>query len=80
MVATVHDLSVERVPETMRESTREQLAAGLRRTMAEATLILTDAEAVQQEIVEAGLAPRRAHPRGAPGASVESAFTGGPTG
>ena len=56
VVATVHDLSVEVVPETMRESTRRQLAASLRLTMAEATLILTDAEAVKQEIVEAGLA------------------------
>lgn len=57
VVATVHDLSVEVVPETMRESTRRQLSEGLRQTMADATLILTDAEAVKKEIVDAGLAP-----------------------
>lgn len=56
LVATVHDLSVEVVPETMRESTRRRLATELRRTLDAATLVLTDAEAVRREIVDAGLA------------------------
>jgi len=56
LVATVHDLSVERVPETLRESTRLDLARQLRRTAARATRVLTDSEAVRAEVIDAGLA------------------------
>lgn len=56
LVATVHDLSVERVPETMRESTRRDLARHLRRTLGRAARVLTDSETVRSEIVAAGLA------------------------
>ncbi|MDA8015842.1 MAG: glycosyltransferase family 4 protein [Thermoanaerobaculia bacterium] len=75
LVTTVHDLAVEVVPETMRESTREQLAAGLRRAMEESALVLTDAEAVRGEIIRAGLAPservRAVHLAPASGAGTE---------
>lgn len=57
LVATIHDLSVEKVPETLRESTRDQLRVHLRGTIARATRLITDAEAVRQELIVAGLAP-----------------------
>jgi alpha-1,3-rhamnosyl/mannosyltransferase len=56
-VATIHDLTVEKFPETMRESTRRELQASLRQTAATAVRVLTDSEAVRQEIAAAGLAP-----------------------
>lgn len=56
LVATVHDLSVDRVPETMRESTRRDLEKRLRATTAAAAALITDSDAVRGEIVEAGLA------------------------
>lgn len=56
LVATVHDLTVEKLPETMRESTRAELQRRLRRTARAAAAILTDSEAVRAEIVAAGLA------------------------
>lgn len=52
LVATVHDLSVEVVPETLRESTREQLVEGLHRTLERAARVITDSEAVRREILE----------------------------
>lgn len=56
LVATVHDLSIERVPETMRESTRRDLAGHLRSTLERAARILTDSETVRGELVDSGLA------------------------
>ena len=56
LVATIHDLSVLVVPETMRESTREDLSRQLRDTAKKAALVLTDSEAVKKEIVAEGLA------------------------
>ncbi len=56
LVATIHDLSVLVVPETMRESTREVLSRQLRATAEKAALVLTDSKAVEQEIVAEGLA------------------------
>lgn len=62
LVATVHDLSFHRVPWTMRESTREDLAKHLERTAKKASRVLTDSETVLGELVECGLAdPERAH-------------------
>ncbi|MEM9594287.1 MAG: glycosyltransferase family 1 protein [Acidobacteriota bacterium] len=55
-VVTVHDLTVETLPETMRESTRQELASQLRTTVRGATRVLTDSEAVRGELVAAGLA------------------------
>ncbi|MEE8525699.1 MAG: glycosyltransferase family 1 protein [Thermoanaerobaculia bacterium] len=56
LVATVHDLSIERVPETMRESTRRDLAGHLRSTLERAERVLTDSETVRGELVDSGLA------------------------
>ena len=55
LVATVHDLSFLRVPWTMRESTRRDLEIHLRRTVDRAALVLTDAETVRGELIDAGL-------------------------
>ena len=51
LVATVHDLSVYRVPETMRESTRLDLEARLSSTLERATRILTDSQTVREELL-----------------------------
>lgn len=56
LVATIHDLSFLVVPETMRESTRIDLATRLHETAARCAAVLTDSEAVKGEIVERGLA------------------------
>ncbi len=55
LAATVHDLSIERVPETMRESTRRDLAEHLRKTLERAERILTDSETVRGELIDSGL-------------------------
>ena len=55
LVATIHDLSFMVVPETMRESTRLDLEKELRHTAERCSMVLTDSEAVRQEIVDAGL-------------------------
>ncbi|MCG8463089.1 MAG: glycosyltransferase family 4 protein [Holophagales bacterium] len=57
LVVTVHDLTVERFPETMRESTRRELQGRLRGTLEAASWVLTDSEAVRKEMVDARLAP-----------------------
>jgi len=57
LVATVHDLSFLRVPETMHEATRRDLECHLRATVARAALVLTDAETVRRELVDTRLAP-----------------------
>ena len=56
LVATVHDLSVLRVPETMRESTRVDLGRRLEATTERARHLLTDTETVRRELIDAGLA------------------------
>jgi len=56
LVVTVHDLSVRHFAWTMREETRRELDAGLERTLARASVVLTDAEAVAREVRESGLA------------------------
>ncbi len=55
LVATVHDLSFRRVPWTMRESTRDDLADHLEHTVARAARILTDSETVLGELLASGL-------------------------
>ena len=55
LVATVHDLAFRRVPETMREETRRDLAEKLESVLERATRVLTDAETVRQELLETGL-------------------------
>lgn len=54
LVATVHDLGFLKVPDTLRESTRLQLEKNLRATLARATRILTDSEAVLGELLATG--------------------------
>jgi len=55
LVATVHDLSFERVPWTMREETRRDLEKHLRRTVERAARVLTDSETVRGELLDTGL-------------------------
>ncbi len=57
LVATVHDLSFRRVPWTMRDSTRQDLADRLAGTVERATMVLTDTETVRAELIEEGFAP-----------------------
>lgn len=56
LVATVHDLGFRKLPETLRETTRQQLEHHLGATLERAAAILTDSEAVRQELIETGLA------------------------
>lgn len=55
LVATLHDLGVLKVPETMRESTRRDLSSQLERVAHRAVRVLTDTETVRGELVESGL-------------------------
>lgn len=55
LVATVHDLALLKVPETMHDSTREQLTEHLERTLGRAAHVLTDTETVRQELLQTGL-------------------------
>ncbi len=55
LVATIHDLGFRRVPETLRESTRQDLARHLEATARRAARVLTDSETVRGELVETGL-------------------------
>jgi len=52
LVATVHDLSVRRVPWSMREETRRNLLERLDHVLYEARLVLADTAAVGSELVE----------------------------
>ncbi|MEM8963954.1 MAG: glycosyltransferase family 1 protein [Acidobacteriota bacterium] len=54
LVVTVHDLGFERVPETLRESTRHDLARHLDHTLERATQVLTDTETVRAELLASG--------------------------
>lgn len=58
LVVTVHDLGFRRVPWTLREETRRDLARHLERTVARAVRVLTDSETVESELVESGLLDR----------------------
>ncbi|MCP4658426.1 MAG: glycosyltransferase family 4 protein [bacterium] len=55
LVVTVHDLSFQRVPWTMKEATRRDHATHLRRTMERAAKVLTDSETVLGELVAGAL-------------------------
>ncbi len=57
LVVTVHDLSFLRVPWTMRDSTRQDLADRLAGTVDRATMVLTDTVTVRAEVIEGGFAP-----------------------
>lgn len=57
LVATVHDLGFRKLPETLRESTREELERHLEATLGRAAAIITDSEAVRGELIETGLVP-----------------------
>jgi len=61
-VATVHDLSLFRLPWAVRPDARRALAAGLERTFLDADLILTLSRAVRDELVARGLSPARLRP------------------
>lgn len=58
-VATVHDLSVRKVPWAVRPDSAAALRERLERTLLEANLLLTPSEAVRREMIEAGVAPDR---------------------
>lgn len=56
LVATVHDLGLLRVPETMHDHTRQQLTEHLEATLRRTSRVLTDTETVRQELLETGMA------------------------
>lgn len=58
LVATVHDLGFRRVPWTLREKTRRQLAESIDDTMLRAARLITVSAAVREELVEYGYASR----------------------
>ncbi|HEV8241956.1 MAG TPA: glycosyltransferase family 1 protein [Thermoanaerobaculia bacterium] len=58
-VATVHDLTLHRLPEAARPDTAAALLEQLERTLLEAALIVTPSNAVRDELVARGMAPAR---------------------
>ena len=58
-VATVHDLSIRKVPWAVRPDTAQFLSRRLDRTLFEADLILTPSRAVRDEIAALGVDPAR---------------------
>ena len=58
-IATVHDLSVRKVPWAVRPDSAAALRERLERTLLEADLLLTPSEAVRRELVEIGVSPER---------------------
>lgn len=56
-VATVHDLGLHRVPETLQEETRKALRAHLKRSAARSRRLISVSGAVRDELVEFGYAP-----------------------
>ncbi len=56
LVATVHDLGLLRVPETLHDHTRQQLTQHLEATLRRTTRVLTDTETVRQELLQTGMA------------------------
>ncbi len=62
LVVTVHDLSFERVPWTMQDETRLNLARNLRRSVERAAGVLTDTHTVREELIASGMVePARVH-------------------
>jgi glycosyltransferase involved in cell wall biosynthesis len=60
LVATVHDLGFRRVPWTLRQSTRRQLAESIDETMLRAVRLITVSAAIRDELAEYGYAsPQR---------------------
>lgn len=55
LVVTVHDLSFRQVSWTVQDETRQALAARLDRTLARASLVLTDSVTVQREMIADGM-------------------------
>ena len=58
-VATVHDLTIHRLPEATRPDTAAALAAELERTLLGAAMLVTPSEAVRGELVRRGVSPSR---------------------
>jgi alpha-1,3-rhamnosyl/mannosyltransferase len=58
-VATVHDLTLQRLPEAARPDTATALLAGLERTLLTAGMLITPSEAVRQELLTRGVAAGR---------------------
>jgi glycosyltransferase involved in cell wall biosynthesis len=56
LVATVHDLGLRRVPWTLRDKTRRQLAAGMERAMLRASRLITVSAAIRDELAQYGYA------------------------
>ncbi|MDH3404627.1 MAG: glycosyltransferase family 4 protein [Acidobacteriota bacterium] len=56
-VATVHDLGLHRVPETLQEETRRALGRHLKRSTHRARRLISVSGAVRDELVELGYAP-----------------------
>jgi len=54
LVATIHDLSIEKVPWAVRPDARRALAVRLERTFLDAVALITPSEAVRGEIAAAG--------------------------
>lgn len=74
LIATIHDLGFHKVPDTLRESTREQLERNLETTLRRATALLTDSEAVRQELIETfGVEAQKIHAVHLAAASVHAA-------
>ncbi len=57
LVVTIHDLSFRKVPDTLRESTRQDLEKHFQETIGRATRVLTDSETVLGELLDSGLVP-----------------------
>lgn len=58
-VATVHDLTLQRLPAAARPDTAAALLEGLEGTLLTAALLVTPSEAVRRELVARGIAPSR---------------------
>lgn len=54
LVATIHDLAIERVPWAVRPDSRAALAERLERTFLDAARLITPSEAVRAELIAAG--------------------------
>jgi len=59
LVATVHDLTLHRLPEAARPDTAAALVEALDRTLLDAAAIVTPSEAVRRELIARGIAPAR---------------------
>jgi alpha-1,3-rhamnosyl/mannosyltransferase len=58
-VATVHDLTLQRLPEAARPDTATALLAGLERTLLTASMLITPSAAVRQELLARGVGAGR---------------------